>query len=171
MKMTSAFANKMLKKLNEDKEFYRNRENEGCTYIAALDEEPLIPDYDYAEVAAKIMEIDEKTVKLKHAINTVNIMNRITVGEREMSVDEILVAMAQLNQRKSFLDRLRKMQPKTRISSGMMSSRKTAPEYQYINFDPALITKEYERVDAQISEMQIALDRFNQTFEFEVEID
>ena len=45
-KMTSAYANKFLKKLAEDKEYWRKKETEGCTYIAALDEEPVIPDYD-----------------------------------------------------------------------------------------------------------------------------
>jgi hypothetical protein len=31
-KMTSAYANKMLRKLNEDKEFWRSKEKEGCLY-------------------------------------------------------------------------------------------------------------------------------------------
>lgn len=48
-------------------------------------------------------------------------------------------------------------------------ARKTAPEYEYINYDLELIKAEYERVDAEISAMQIALDKYNQTFEFEVE--
>ena len=52
-----------------------------------------------------------------------------------MSIDTILVKMAQLNKRKNILDRMRKMQPKTRINSGMYTARKTSPEYQYINFD------------------------------------
>ena len=50
-KMTSAYANKILRKLNEDKEFWRSKEKEGCLYVAALDEEPVIPEYDYEEVA------------------------------------------------------------------------------------------------------------------------
>ena len=64
---------------------------------------------------------------------------------------------------------MRKQQPKTRISSGFYQSRKTAPEYQYINYDLELIKKEYEKIDSRIAEMQIALDKYNQTFEFEVE--
>ena len=38
MKMTSAYASKVLRKLNEDKEFWRGKEEEGCLYVAALDE-------------------------------------------------------------------------------------------------------------------------------------
>ena len=46
----------------------------------------------------------------------------------------------------------------------------SAPEYQYINYDLELAKKEYEAVAARIMEMQLALDRYNQTVEFEVEL-
>ena len=61
-KMTSAYANKMLRKLNEDKEYWRSKELAGYVYVAALDEEPVIPEYDYKEVAKNIEEIDEKII-------------------------------------------------------------------------------------------------------------
>ncbi len=169
-RMTSAYANKMLKKLNEDKEFWCEKEREGHLYIAALDEEPIVPEYDYAEVAAKIEEIDAKIVKIKHAINRTNVMNQVRVGEQQMTVDVILVRMAQLNRRKLMLDCMRKHQPTTRISGGNFNARKSVPEYQYINYDLELIKQEYERIDAEIAEMQIALDKYNQTVEFEVEL-
>lgn len=169
-KMTSAYANKLLRKLQEDKEYWLDKENEGFIYVAALDEEPVIPDYDYSAVSANIDEIDEKIVRIKHAINIVNATNEIVVGDMNMSIDSILIRMAMLNKRKSVLDRMRKQQPKTRINSGSYISRKTTPEYQYINYDLDLIKKEYEDLDSQIAAMQIALDKFNQTFEFEVEV-
>ena len=165
--MTSAYANKMLKKLTEDKEYWLRKENEGCSYIAAADEEPVIPDYDYMSVAAEIAAIDKKIMKIKHAINVNNVTNRIDIGGEQMTIDEILVRMAQL---KAFLDSLRKRAPKTRIGSVTFSARKTAPEYEYINYDLALVKEDYERIDAQIAAMQIALDKYNQTFEFEVEL-
>ena len=168
-KMTSAYANKVSRRLQEDKEFWLNKEREGYVYVAALDEEPVIPDYDYNVVAANIIEIDEKIVRIKHAINIVNVTNEIAFGDKKMSIDAILVRMAQLNKRKNVLDRMRKQQPKTRINSGMYTARKTAPEYQYINYDLDLIKKEYETLDSEIATMQIALDEFNQTFEFDVE--
>lgn len=170
VKMTSAYANKVIRKLNEDKNFYRNKESEGCTYIAALDEEPVIPEYDYSEVAAVIADIDEKIVRIKHAINTVNVTNSIDVNGKSMTIDSVLVRMSQLNNRKTILDRMRKLSPKARINSGIYSSRKTAPEYQYINYDLELIKEEYERIDSEIAAMQISLDKFNQTFEFDVDI-
>ncbi len=168
--MTSAYANKVLRKLTEDKEYWRRKENEGCTYVAAIDEEPVIPDYDYEKVAAEITAIDEKILKIKHAININNATNKVAVGDAEMTIDEILVKMAQLSKRKAVLDNLRKREPKTRINSGLYSSRKTAPEYEYVNYDIELVKKEYERIDAEIAAMQIALDKYNQTFEFEVPV-
>jgi len=168
--MTSACANKMLKRLSEDKEFWRNKELEGMTYVAALDEEPVIPEYDYETVAATIAEIDDKILVIKHAINLNNTINRIQVGAKEMTIDEILVRMAQLNRRKTVLDAMRKKEPKSRINSGYYASRKAVPEYEYINYDLETVKAAYEEVDAEITVMQIALDKYNQTFEFEVAV-
>ena len=170
-KMTSAFANKVLRKLKEDKSYWVNKENDGYTYIAAADEEPVIPDYDYADVAGKIAAIDDQVVKIKHALNVTNATNKVAVGENEMTVDEILVKMSQLSRRKYTLDSMRKLEPKTRINSGAYSSRKTTPEYRYINYDLELIKSEYERIDSEISQMQLSLDKYNQTVEFDVDID
>ena len=168
MKMTSAIANKMLKKLNEDKEFWWRKEAEGRFYVAALDEEPVIPEYDYEKIAKTIAEIDEKIVRIKHAINVANLTNEIAVGEQMLTVDQILVKMAQLNRRKMVLDQMRKQEPKVRISSGAFNARKTAPEYQYINYELDVVKRDYERIDEEIAAMQIALDKYNQTYEFEV---
>ena len=170
MKMTSAYANKLLKKLNEDKEFWRNKEHSGYLYTASLDEEPVIPDYDYATVAAEIEKIDDQICLIKHAINLANVTSRIVVGDREMTVDEILVRMAQLNKRKTVLDNMRKQSPKVRLCTSHFGQRKPAPEYQFINYDLELVKAEYERIDCEIAEMQIALDKHNQTFEFDVAI-
>ena len=168
--MTSAYANKVLRRLNEDKEFYLNKEKEGQVYVAAIDEEPVIPDYDYMNVSAKIAEIDAKIMKIKHAINVVNVNSTINAGGVNMTIDSVLVRMAQLNKRKSILDTMRKRQEKSRVNEGLFASRKNTTEYQYINYDLETVNKEYDRIDSEIAEMQIALDKFNQTFEFDLEI-
>lgn len=36
MKMTSAYANKLLRQLNEEKEFLLNQEENSCTYVLSL---------------------------------------------------------------------------------------------------------------------------------------
>ena len=66
--MTSAYANKMLKSLEEDKAFWVNKEAASSTYVAAINEEPVVPEYDYTEVAATIAALDEKIAIIKHAL-------------------------------------------------------------------------------------------------------
>lgn len=57
------------------------------TQIAATDEEPVIPDYNYTEVSATIVALDEKIAIIKHALNLTNASAKIMVGDTEMSVD------------------------------------------------------------------------------------
>ncbi len=169
-KMTSAYANKLLKQLGEDKEFWTNKEGSSCLYTAAVGETPVVPEYNYSEVAATIAEIDRKICIIKHAINLANATSQVETSTGTMTVDTILVAMAQKNKRKAFLDYLRKQQPKMRKETQVYNARNAAPEYQYINYDLDQIKQEYEKITAEIMDMQLALDKYNQTFEFDVEL-
>lgn len=168
-KMTSAYANKMIKSLEEDKAFWVNKEATSSTYVASINEEPMVPEYDYTEVAATIAELDEKIAIIKHALNVSNATAKVPVGDREMSIDTILIRMAQLNKRKAVLDQMRKQLPKAREEQAYMS-RNAVPEYRYINYDLELVKREYKAVSNTIMEMQMALDKYNQTVQFEVEI-
>ena len=168
--MTSAYANKMLKSLEEDKSFWVNKEATSSTYVAAINEEPVVPDCDYTEVVATITSLDEKIAFIKHALNVTNSNEKVRVGDAEMSIDTILIKMAQLNLIKSVLDQMRKQLPKAREEQRAYMSRNTVPDYRYINYDLELIKKEYETVSKTIMEMQMALDKYNQTVQFEVDI-
>jgi len=171
MKITSAYANKMLRQLEEEKGYWVAKERECSTYVCADGEEPLIPEYNYEEVAATLKSIDEKIVIVKHALNMQNVNAQIPVGDGVMSVDEILVRMAQLNRRKITLDEFRRRQPKERLQSRVFSNnRGQVTEYLYTNYDIDAAKKEYEETERMIMEMQIALDRHNQTELFEVAI-
>ena len=44
----------------------------------------------------------------------------------------------------------------------------TGNQYRYINYDLDLINQEYENISKKVMEMQMALDRYNQTVQFEV---
>ena len=103
-KMTSAYANKILNGLNEEKRYWINLERTSYTYVVSQGEEPVIPDYDYIEVSNKIEEIDRKVRIIKHALNVTNALAKVPVGNQEMSVDTILITMPQLNKRKSVFD-------------------------------------------------------------------
>ena len=137
--------------------------------MASINEEPVVPEYDYTEVAATIAELDEKIAIIKHALNVSNATAKVPVGDREMSIDTILIRMAQLNKRKAVLDQMRRQLPKAREEQAYMS-RNAVPEYRYINYDLELVKREYEGVSNTIMEMQMALDKYNQTVQFEVEI-
>lgn len=170
MQVTSAYANKMIKSLEEDKIFWWNKEASSYCYVAALNEEPVIPEYDYAQVAATIAELDDKIAIIKHAINMANATAKVLVGDEEMSIDTILIKMAQLNKRKMVLDRMRKQLPKERVESHAYGARNVVPEYRYINYDLEQVKQDYEEVSNKIMEMQMALDKYNQTVTFEVDI-
>ncbi len=171
-KMTSAYANKVLKKLNDDKAFYIQQEHDSYSYVAADGEEPVIPEYDFEKTSKILRDIDNKIVKIKHALNVTNSTNSVVVGEKSLTIDEILVRMAQLNNRKATLDMMRKQQAKSRVDSrfSILSSKKPVIEYQYMNYDIELVKKEYDAMDAEIAAMQMARDKYNQTVEFDVDI-
>lgn len=168
--MTSAYANKLLKSFEEDKAFWTKKEESSCCYIASVNEEPVIPEYDYLTVANTIAELDAKIAIIKHALNLSNATAKVQVEETVMSVDTILIKMAQLNRRKSILDAMRKQLPQERVEQRLYGSRNAVPEYKYINYDLDLIKQEYEKVSETIMNMQMALDKYNQTAEFEVDI-
>ena len=167
--MTSAYANKMLRSLEEDKAYWVNKEASSSTYVVSINEEPVIPEYDYEEVTATIAELDRKIAIIKHAINLANATAKIQVCGTEMSADTILIKMAQLNRRKTSLDIMRKRLPKSR-EQAPYGARNAVPEYRYINYDLDKVKKEYEEISQTVMEMQMALDKYNQTVEFEVEI-
>lgn len=169
VKMTSAYANKVLKILAEDKLYWRDKEVSSSTYLAANNEEPVIPEYNYIEVAAKIEDIDEKMAKIKHALNISNAIAKIPVGDEEMSVDTILIKMAQLNSRKNVLDGMRKRLPKAREEDSFMG-KNSVPEYRYINYNLNVVRKDYDIISQKIMEMQMALDKYNQTVSFDVDL-
>lgn len=169
-KMTSAYANKLLRSLEEDKRYWENMELTSASYVVAVNEEPVIPEYEYTKVSGNIEELDQKIAKIKHALNQFNVSAKVTVGETQMSVDTILIKMAQYNKRKIILDVMRKRLPKSRLENHSYSSRNFVPEYEYINYDLELIKKEYERISDMIMTMQMALDKYNQTVEIEVDL-
>jgi hypothetical protein len=114
----------VLKKLQDDKSFWLSKERDGYLYVAAIDEEPVIPEYDYNQISDEIKNIDRKIVKIKHAINVINSTSEIEIGDESMTIDQILISMAQLNNRRSMLDNMRKQQEKRRVDSGFYGTTK-----------------------------------------------
>lgn len=169
MKMTTTAAQKLIKQLSEEKTYLDDKELNSCTYTAALEEEPVIPEYDYRETAEEITDIDRKIAAVRHAVNWHNACNEVTVDGEKLHIDEILVILAQLSQRKERLDMMRKQLPKKRLETTVSWGKTVrAPEYKYVNYDLELIKTEFNKVSERITKLQIALDRYNQTVEIEV---
>lgn len=170
MKVTSAYANKLLRQLNDDKAYWLEIENTCSTYIAANGEEAVIPEYDYLKVSKTISEIDEKILKIKHAINVYNASTVMTLKSGAvMTIDQALVAMAQLSSRKLTLDYMRKRQPKQR-SRDNYARPNNVIEFTYINYDLELVKADYERISEEIMDIQMQLDKLNQTVEFDIDL-
>lgn len=165
-KLTSAIANKLLKYLEDEKTFIKNMEVQSDSYVLSDGEvETNKPDYDYEKVKKSIEEIDEKVLKIKHAINVFNAST--ILPNLNITIDVALIKMAQLNHQKAKLDSMRKKLPKVRVPS----YTKEVAEYIYLNYDIDLVKKDYKIISNQIMDIQLALDRCNQTLEFEVEIE
>lgn len=166
MKVTSAYANKLLRKLQEDKDYYLQQEVNLNSYVAAVGERPVVPEFDFVKNAEKITSIDHDIAVIKHAINVSNSTNTIRVNGIEMTIDTALITMAQLNKRKSDLDRLRQRQPKTRNKSFSDTI-----EYTYLNYDVKKAQKMYDEVSKEITCIQIELDKYNQTIFFHINVE
>ena len=103
MNYTSAQANKLLKKLNDEYTALLDKETRSRDFRAAMGEdvESVRPVYDYAETQIRLAELEAKIRKLKHAINIFNATQ--TVDSFDMTIDELLVYIPQLTKRKSKL--------------------------------------------------------------------
>lgn len=167
VKYTSAGANKYIKKLQEEKDFLIKKESDRSIYDSTESEteEVIIPDYSFSDTQNKIEIIDAQIVALKHAINVINTTHQIDCGFETLTVDQILIKMAQLNNRKETLDRMRSAEKRTKRSGYSGEVR-----YLSTNYEPDEVNDKYNAISNQISFMQLALDKFNQTVEFTVEI-
>jgi len=172
MKMTSAYANKMIKKLKEDRDYWREIENVRHTYIEAQGDEAIIPEYDFLEVHRTIADLDAKIIKIKHALNVSNSTNVVAVEGENYTIDMLLVKMAQMTERKAVLGAMRKLTPRARVMDSVYGRFRQTPttDIQCINFDMEVVKAEYDRIESFMNELLLTLDKYNQTVEFEVDI-
>ena len=166
MKYTSAAANKLIKILEDKKQYLLQIESNNSTYVLAQDEKEDIPEYDFKISNKEVDEIDTKIRTLKHALNVFNTTTVLPIG---ITIDEALVEMAQLNNKLYRLDNMRKAKDKTRLS-GMTAGRRDIAEYQYLNYNPKDVDKIYEENFSRVQQIQLALDKVNQTVEFDVDV-
>lgn len=167
MKISSKNASKLLKQFNEERDSLILQENQSKMFLAAVGEdiESVRPEYDYEAVQKQLKDLEEKIIKLKHAINVFN--TTTVLKDFEMSIDEMLVYIPQLTQRKNKLDQMRKVLPKQRVENYTSSN---IIDYRIINYDLEKIRKDYDKTVEELNRAQSVLDEANINLSFEVDL-
>lgn len=169
MKVNSAVANKMLKKITEEYEALKVKEAHSKDFLASVNENPdsIRPKYDFSKTQAELYDYEEKIRKIKHALNKFNV--NTLISEFGINIDEMLVLIPQLTKQKVKLgamkDRLPKMREKV-VGYGANG----VIDYRYINYDIDEVQKEYQLVSEKLTKAQLALDNINTSIEFELDI-
>ena len=162
MLFTSASARKYINRLSDRKSLLIQNERQNRTYRALDNEVPLVPDYDYLQTCQELLQIDETTRLIKHALNVFNTTKKLR--NFDMCVDEALVYLAQLSSRKSTLQYMRSVPVKRRIGT----NHDGAVEYEYINYDIEYADQDYDLIVTTIEKLQMDIDYINQTETFTV---
>lgn len=121
MRITSSEANKLLRQYEDEKVMLSRQEAKTTSFHCATGEkiEDCETEYVFSEMQKRIEAVDNKIIKLKHAIN---VFNTTTEVNGDLTIDQVLIRLPQLNTRKAALDGMRKQLSKERysINSGII---------------------------------------------------
>lgn len=157
-------ANKMVRQLQSERDALIRIESETSTYSYLAGEDPVVTEYDFKAVDARLRELTNQIASIKHAINIFNTSTELP--EIGLTIDGALVKMTMLNSDRSRLDRMRHVQKKTR--SGSLS--RGVSEYTERNYDSEDVEKKYQETCTELITIQQAIDMANLTRTFEVNI-
>lgn len=162
MKMTITAANREIKRLKE--ELSRIQEEELCCQVITHSEgEAQIPvAYDFLATQAKIDGINERIMKIRHAVNVFNV-NHILPGAG-MTIDAVLIRVAMMSEEK------KKLQGMLRIQEVSRKPSYNSVEISHRNFDKTQVEDRFRRVSDELEKMWAELDLANLTEEIEVDI-
>ena len=167
MKTTSAEANKLLRKLNDERLTLLEKETQNQVFTAATVEnlEDARPAYSYTETQEKLAALDGQIRRIKHALNRFNLIEELP--GLSMTIDQALIYIPQLSERKRRLGDMRLIPGKQRNNINRTGN---LIEYTYANFDPAQADADYTAVADELARVQNALDLVNSTVTFEIEL-
>ena len=166
MKVTSAQANKILKKIMEEYEALKLRESQTKDFLASINENPdsIRPKYDFLATQDALEDYEKKIRKMKHAIN---VFNSTTMVEGfDITVDEMLILIPQLTKAKAKLFEMKSRLPKMREEQTRYMPNSII-DYRYTNYDVEEVARKYKEVSETLSNAQLALDNVNSSVEFE----
>lgn len=169
MKYTSSEANKLLRKLNEERNALREKEQMSSTFLAAMGEdvESVRPVYDYVDTQRELDELDRKIRIVKHAINIFNLVHM--VPGFDMTIDQMLIYIPQLTSKKEKLSQMKSRLPKQREVRGSYGSSNII-DYCYANYDIKTVEADYISVSDELARAQTALDVMNNSQTMEIEL-
>lgn len=166
MLMTSDYAQKMIKKLEEEKSQLCDNILKYSTFIVSTSEgdpEELRPEFDLVEIVKQIKYIDAKILKIRHARNVFNATT--IVDGTDMTVDMVLIQMPILNKEsRTYLSMGNAQQKERRSTYG------DSVEYKYTNYDIAWAKELGNAKQDKLLELQEKLNLLNSTVTFEVDI-
>lgn len=165
--ITPSEANKLLKRLQEEKSALELKEKQRCTFHAATVEDPetLRPEYDYEETQVELRELNRKIRKLKHAINVFN--TTFVLPDFDMTIDEMLVYMPQLTSQKNKLAQMKQIPEKSRSNDYRMPNG--VIDYIYTNYPVEKVSRDYDDASNYLAKAQLMLDTVNNNEKFEFE--
>lgn len=169
IKVTSDVANKLIKKLEQDKNILSSKLSTMSTFVVAVTENydqikaEQAAEFDFNEIITQIDEIDKKIIAIRHAKS---VFNNSTVMKNGLTVGDNIVRLAILEREKSIYSRLATKQKKTRNTSMNKDI-----EYTYLNYELEDAKKKYDSVYTEISEIQEELNIVNSSTEYKFEID
>lgn len=168
IRVTSAEAAKLLRKLNEELDNVLLMEQQSREFSAALGEdvESVRPVYDYGTVQKQIESLETRIRQVKHAISSFNLVQEVP-GFEGMTIDQMLVYIPQLSRRKAKLSLMQQRLPKQRERVGYGGGSQII-DYSYANYDLETVRADYEKVSEELSRAQTALDLVNTTAQLEI---
>ena len=168
MHVTSTQAAKLLRQLNDELRALQLKEVNSSSFVAAIQEEieSVRPVYNFKKMRDAQAEVECKIRKVKHAINVFN--TTTIIPDFNITIDEMLVYLPQLNRQCEVLSKMRDAMPKVRVSSGYSSGN--IIDYKYANYDIEEVGRYYAELFDTLAKAQTVLDLVNSTVEFEIDI-
>lgn len=169
IKVTSDVANKLIKKLEQEKGILTDKISKMSTFVVAVTENydqikaEQEAEFNLNETISQIDEIDKKIITIRHAKS---VFNNSVVMKNGLTVGDNIIRLAILEKEKGIYSGLATRQKKKRNTSLNKDI-----EYVYLNYDLEDAKKKYDSVYAEISEIQEELNIVNSSAEYKFEID
>lgn len=173
MKYTSAEAGKLVKKLEDKVRDILSHEEKAALFRVASgeDAESLRPEYDFNKTQDELERLRRQIRAVKHAINVFNTTHTLP-GFDALTIDQALVYIPQLSNRKETLRRMAAHLPKERVEDShyRYGSRTSFIDYEVTNYAAADAKAAYDRTADILAKLQLALDTVNTTETMDIEV-